>query len=475
MKSLNFRCLVVGAFLLTSLLISNGCSPGGDDSASPAVGDPVAIPLEGLDPEAAASLAELLEAARSDPGNARARARLGMAYDVNILPAAAMKSFRQAAALDPSEPKWLYHCAMAEAAEGDLEQAIGTMDQVINLEATYAPAYLYRAEWSYDIGLEDQALAGYREAKRLNPQSLPALLGEVRILLNRNEETAALEILNELEANHRDPYIQQLIGRAYRQQGDMERAAEILKSSGVGGTRPGWPDPWSEEKGVFQTGFGTRLLLAGKLMKADRIVEATEVLEQLRADRPDDLQVLNNLCVGYIKMKRIDDARELLLDAIERYPDNFPFHLNLAEIYTQQGDVRRAMEQLDEAIRIKPTLSHAWQQKGLLLIKLRKLPEALEAMDQAIVYDARNAGLFMSAAILELQLKRHSRALERTDQALSIEPQLGPVHLVRAGALIELGRYDDASVALDRAAKFGMSARQVQSVRKQLESRKAGA
>ena len=232
---------------------------------------------------------------------------------------------------------------------------------------------------------------------------------------------------------------------------------------------------WSEEKGVFQTGFGTRLLLAGKLMKADRIVEATEVLEQLRADRPDDLQVLNNLCVGYIKTNRTDDARDLLLDAIERYPDNFPFHINLAEIYTRQGDLLRAMEQLDEAIRINPTLSHAWQQKGLLFIKLRKLPEALEAMDQAIVYDARNAALFMSAAILELQLKRHSRALERTDQALSIEPQLGPVHLVRAGALIELGRYDDASVALDRAAKFGMSARQIQSVRKQLESRKAGA
>ena len=475
MKSLTIRCLVGGVFLIASLLTSNGCSPGSDDAPVPVVGEPVAVPLEGISPEAAATLTELLEVARANPPDATARARLGMAYDVNILPAASLESFRQAAALDPAEPKWLYHCALAEAGAGELETAIQTIDQVLNLAASYVSAHLYRAEWSYDIGLEDQALLSYREARRLEPQSLAAALGEVRILLNRNEEATAIEILEGLEANHKDPYIQQLMGRAYRQQGDMERAAEILKSAGIGGKRSGWPDPWNEEKGEFQTGFGTDLLRAGKLMKADMVGEATVLLEQLREERPDDLQVLNNLCVGYIKLKRMDDAQELLLDAIERHPGNFPFHLNLAEVYSNLGESLKALEHLEEALRINPSLSHAWQQKSLLLIKMRRLPEALEAMDQAIAFDARNARLFMSAAILELQLKHLDRALERANEALSIEPRFGPVHLVRAGVLIELGRFDDASIALDRAVQFGMPDQQVQSVRKRLEVRKAGA
>ena len=43
------------------------------------------------------------------------------------------------------------------------------------------------------------------------------------------------------------------------------------------------------------------------------------------------------------------------------------------------------------------------------------------------------------------------------------------------GVLVELGRFDDASIALGKAAQFGMSDKQVQSVRKRLEARKAGA
>lgn len=438
------------------------------------VGAPVAAPIEGIDPDIAAQLQELLQAARDAPMDATARGRLGMAYDVSDMSRAALESFRQASQLDPDNPKWTYYRALGEAGTGDLDQALGSIDRVLELAPSYSAAHLYQGQWLQDLGREAEALAAFRQATSLEPANPAGRMGEARILLNRGENDAALALLQGLAETYKHPYIQQLIGRAYRQKGDLDRAEAVLKSAGAGSRPPGWPDPWNDEKVAFQTGFGAKLRQAGKLMNSGKAAEALVLLEGLRDERPGDVATLNNLSVSYLQANRMADAKAVLLDAVQRHPDYFPFRLNLAEIYRRERDGGNSLAQLDEALRINPTLSQAWQQKSSLMIAMRRIPDALDAMNKAILYDARNSRLFMSAAVLEYQLKRYPQALARADQAISVEPNSGPAHLVRATTLMELGKFDEAESALAQAERLGVSEKRISSTRKQLAARKAG-
>ena len=432
------------------------------------VGPPVAVPPGSADRHVDEQIARLLEEARREPGAATPRANLGMAYEVAGMWQAALQSYEQAAALDPDEPRWSYFSAIARVELGDLEGGIQALDEVRRLNDTYVPAYLHRGNWLFDLGRVDEAFESFRRATALAPRNPAAWAGVARVHLRRGEPDQAIRVLERLIPTYeKNAYLHQLLGMAYRDTGDLERARSVL-TRGKPQRVPGWPDEWHDEKMRFRTGYGAGMLRAAELAQKGRYDEVVALLEKLRKERPTDVALLNNLSVAYRRIGQPDHAFQVLLDGIESHPDYYPFHLNIGADYQRLGQVDKALEHYDRVIEISPTFAPAHQEKAMTLLRARRLEEAVEAFEETLRHDPTRTGALLYVGVLEGELGNWQAAADRLEAAVAANPNQSAAYIALGRAQAELGDYAAAEASLGRAGAISPQSRELARARRRL-------
>mgnify|MGYP003322704592 CR=1 FL=1 len=126
--------------------------PRPESEVSDTVEGPLAVSLDRLNPSQKELLEDLLAEADREPMNGLTRGKLGMAYEMNGYPEAALKSYRQAEELDGQEPRWPYHQALLLAARGELGLALSALDRSIHLDATHLSSWMWMGTWSIELG-----------------------------------------------------------------------------------------------------------------------------------------------------------------------------------------------------------------------------------------------------------------------------------------------------------------------------------
>ena len=165
--------------------------------AAPAVAAPVEVPLDVSVPEAIELLQDLLGKASDKPDSGVRRGELGMAYEVNGFVDAAFTSYQQAELLDHSEARWPYYQALILAGRGQQQQALQTLGRAIDIDATYAPAWMWYGTWSLDVGLVNQADEAFIRAESLGLGG-PATAGQARVHLRQHRPDEAIALLEPL-------------------------------------------------------------------------------------------------------------------------------------------------------------------------------------------------------------------------------------------------------------------------------------
>ena len=133
--------------------------------------------------------------------------------------------------------------------------------------------YAYTAAFVQYLELTGQ-LDGVERVLELERNHPGGWLGKARVLLKRGEGTAAAEILEQLLRGRRHPYLYQLLGTAYRQVGDPERARSALARARPGSPPPTWPSVLDAE------------LPAVWVLIHPAIVMHTRLLTQLQQEQP---------------------------------------------------------------------------------------------------------------------------------------------------------------------------------------------
>jgi len=436
---------------------------------------PVELDLTGTDPEVAQLLGERLAQVNAEPRVGRHRGALGMACEVNGLARCAAENYEQAVRLEPEEPRWPYFLAQMQAQEGEMELALKTLQPVLAAAPAYTSAWLYQGQWQLDLGRADRARTAYERAIVLEPTNPAATLGLARVLLREARPEEAITLLLGLQdRTATGAYFNQLLGLAYRDAGQMDRAREYL-AAGAPGQQPGWPDPWHDQKASYQAGFGAEMIRAETLMERGRLAEAIAIFESLREERSDDLALLNNLSVAYRRAGQEEQAFQVLSEGLRSHPDYYPFHLNISAAYQRRGDSARALEHLDRAVGISPNLADAHDRRGRLLLGLRRFREALDAFNRALENDADRPATLVTAAVLEAELKNWPQAVRRSEQALALDPNQVGALIVLGRARAELGEFAAAEQALDRAARVQPDHRTLAATRTRLEQLRSGA
>jgi tetratricopeptide (TPR) repeat protein len=369
---------------LASLLLafSVGACGSADD-----VGPPPRIEAEGLDPLVAELFRNLVQEADRDRESAAARGRLGLAYDVNSFPGAALAAFEQARSLDPSDPRWPYHAARLRASAGDVERALADLDVSIRLAPEYAPARWRKGKWLLDLGRLEEAEASFRECIRLEPNEPAGRIELARVHVQRGEAEQAIDLLEPLARAHPgDTHVQQLLAAAHRKRGDL-RSAQAAVAAASEEKKRDRPDPWREEGRSFRIGFAAELERATALLDAGRLADGIAILERIRPLRPDDTSLLANLGAAYCAAGRQREGIDTLTEALRVRPGHAPSLQNLIAALASANRTEDALRWADVAVEANPGRGAARAQRAEVLVRLDRWEDAAVDLRAAVELD----------------------------------------------------------------------------------------
>jgi predicted Zn-dependent protease len=438
-------------------------------ACGPNVFEPVRPARPGeLEPEVASLLDVHIGRVAADPGSSEAHGVLGLAYEANGLWGEAREAFDHAAALDPTRPSWPHHAAVATLELGDVSGAVARLRALHADHPGFAPGLFRLADVLLDSGEREEAESLFREALRLVPGTPVVLVGLARALLERRayeEAVTHLELALRFDPENRMAH--SLLATAYRGLGRPDEARRAA-ARGVGASRRHLADAADERLPALVAGVAPRLSLARDLRQRGELEEALELLEDTRANRPDDVFVLHDLALTLIRMNRPADAREVLEHALAVDAEDARLHVKLGESWIASGEPARALDPANRAIELAPDRGPAYFLKGRALMFLANWGEAYLALKEASQRDGNpQIDLTLAEACTRLALPAEAEAA-LAEAAVQL-PDFLPVHLdlatLRAGA----GDLDGAHAALREAEAIDANDPRVRALRRELE------
>lgn len=129
---------------------------------------------------------------------------------------------------------------------------------------------------------------------------------------------------------------------------------------------------------------------AHELIEAGDMQGAANLLEQVLAADPDNLDASNDLAVVYMIGGRASDAGQLLRDLIKRYPGNLLARKNLASIYSSQGMIKESVKLYEEILKDSPFDIEALNSLGQICLKSGNTQQAREFFSLVMEKDPDN-------------------------------------------------------------------------------------
>ena len=424
---------------------------------------PLAAPdiLKGHDPGVVALVERTLGQFSGDRGNPRLWIRLGKVYEANALDSLALDSYQRALAIDASHPKGWYRVARVKTRLGDQAGAIAAAQRVVELEPGYAPVHWRLGLWYLAQGRLERAQASCKRAIELNPVDPAGWWALGRVYLQGNQPLKAAMVLEKfLRQSPDDGYARLLLGTAYRRLGRWEEAgAELERGAGV---KPLWRDRWDEELAPYARGLKAEFARASQLAAAGRLDAALPLLRDLHRRHPHSLAVLNRISEVYRKKEDYTGALEILKTGLTRFPDNARLHGNIAGLHIELQNPTRALDHLDRALALDPTLITAYRAKGMVLADMHQDRAAAAVFAQGLRFDPDDTFLLLQLGQVQCRLREWGAGIGHLQRAVELDSTFTQAFVEIGRAKKELGVFDEAEVALERAAELNPGSRKIE-------------
>ncbi|HEX6201833.1 MAG TPA: tetratricopeptide repeat protein [Thermoanaerobaculia bacterium] len=379
-----------------------------------------------------------------DAERAAAYGALGDLYFAYHLLDAADVCYRQAARLDPLQPRWPALRGMALQAAGSLREAEASLERALELAPADLPLHLRLGDLLLEAGRLAPAEASYRRALAIDPASAAAHHGLGRVAAESDRPREAIEhyeralaLAPEATALHYP------LGQLYRRVGDVDAARRHLAARGDRGI--GLDDPRLRDiHGLkIRTAFDNVRQLAAD---AERLSE-------------DDLLGYAIVQFGDVasavrEFERVLGEQETTLEPRERARARYV----LGALEARAGDHRAAIESYRTARSLDPSFFAARVQLGWSLTRIGETEAGLREIDAVLAErpDDPRALLKRAAVFAEGGQRRRARAdLERL---LSLEPRHGEALLRLASLDEDEGNLEAARLRYAAALDLAMPA-----------------
>jgi tetratricopeptide (TPR) repeat protein len=224
------------------------------------------------------------------------------------------------------------------------------------------------------------------------------------------------------------------------------------------------------------------------LVERGEIAESSECFATAVRIDPNFLQALNNLAVVLQRLGQLAAAETRYREALQRAPDNLEIGLNFAALLGSLGRYSEALDIVERVLERSPDLVRAWVLAAALECDVGRRAAALARIERALAIAPDQPKILTRRAQILCQLGRCADALEDCNRALSMIPNdaetlhekalalqalnrpeaaletfrlaeaadLAPATAVadRGWLLAEMGRKDEAMIAIDQALRL---------------------
>ncbi len=155
-----------------------------------------------------------------------------------------------------------------------------------------------------------------------------------------------------------------------------------------------------------------------------------------------------------VRLGKAAEAAADLRQAVALLPDQYQGHALLAWSHQVRQEFPEALAELNEAIRLEPALPLLFRNRAELKRERHDLAGAIADFEQAARLEPpdspNRADDHAARAALLVRSRAFGAAIEACDAAIEARPDHPSAHLLRARALLGLGRFEDAARSCDR-------------------------
>ncbi len=413
-------------------------------------------PLPDLSGRPAALVVRLEAAQRQalDPATAEAGVEaLGRLLHANGFAAEAAVCWRWLSDHEPTNARWPYLESDAHAALGDPAAMETLLQRTVDLDPSYAPAWLRLAERQFKTGRPAEAADAYNRRLTLLPDDPYAQLGLARIHLQSGPAATVRSQLESIVRAHPDfGSAHNLLARLLAEAGEEAAARQHRWLGQNSGRFAEAPDLWREELARDCLTPDLLIMLGTVDFQLNRGDRGRARFEQAVALAPEI--AANHALLGdlYLKLGDAAAARTSLLRALELAPADervMATYLNLAEAERQLERPDRALQVLAQAEQTVGDSVELWNARGVTYTQLGRRAEARAAYEAALARQADNTDANFNLGIHLLSEGQEAAAEAHFRRALTLRPTFLPALTMLVRLPMSQGRLDEAKPALD--------------------------
>jgi putative PEP-CTERM system TPR-repeat lipoprotein len=282
------------------------------------------------------------------------------------------------------------------------------------------------------------ALAGHPITHAAPPASVSAYYEDANRRFEADDTAGTLiQLKNALQQDPNHLPSRVLLGRALLKSGDVAGAEKELRLARQ-----------------LRADDSVVLLPLAQALSAQR--KFAELIAEIPADRlPPDVQaeVLVERGIAFLETGQLDAAERELRRARDLRPDFARASAGDVLVTLRRGDKQQAAEMADALLEKAPSSAEAWVAKATVAQASRRLEEAVEAFERALALDATSVNVAVVRAGILLDLGKYQQAADALAPLRQTYPRDPEIGFFYAQAISKLGRVDEARKVIAAAAE----------------------
>jgi len=339
-----------------------------------------------------------LDAGGAKPPSASAYVNLGSWFGEHRQFDCASQAFRSALELDPASAKIHYFLGLSLYSSGQVEASLDPLQRSVALDAAATQPRLLLAAVFKHLGRAGEAEDQWRAVLRLDPASAAALDGLSNSLIDRNDPTAAVDLL---------------LAAKTKRGLDTDLTLDLARAYGI----------------------------------AQMLDEAGATLQEALANRPaaaSSLRLTNALATVYVRQKRFVDAEGLMKSYLEQHPTELDAQLLYLRILVLNEDHAKAIPLGRALLARAPRSFDALYLNGILERESGAYQAARDHLRLAVALMPSDYSARYNYGIALLQLRDAGAAKEQLEKAVALNDSAAEAHFQLALALRALGETQSA-------------------------------
>jgi tetratricopeptide (TPR) repeat protein len=424
----------LAAALLSLALYTGACGPTEPDLALPA---PPLLDTSTMEPLVAETLGAARAAVVAAPQDAQRWSELGLALDAHFFLEEAEQCLAVAIELDPTLFRAVYdHAVLGTMLEREVDEVAARFERAGQLRDDYPPVYARLGDFLLVSGDAAGSMAAFEQAREvsggLDYEYDYATLGIGRALLDQGETEAAVERLAELHQRFPgDPGLATALGQGLTMLQRVDEAAAVTarqKAADEGKVQLG--DSVRRDIMTRSRSAAMNFQRGEAMVRRREFAAAAVEFERVLTVDEDNRTARLYLASALMELRRIPESRAQLNAVLKDSPGDLDAHRMLGLFDAESGAFEEADLHFKTVARDAPLDNLGFQAWVTALGGMRRWDEALFRIEQ---WSAASPSLAEPAYLRAMALFNANRR-EEAFQALDAAKALAPGHPIRAQA-----------------------------------------